>query len=193
GNHTVFVGRDKEVSPNSRRDFLRGKETVTSSLRDSQQCPISAHRPPRYPAIQITVASGYGPARAPESSAPQPPGARPGRPIQYRVRFNPPTLFGPACAGPFLFHEDGRQRTDDGSSEERQRVAVRAPSTVVCRHFRKACAAPSMRPGLLASPACSSTATALTSSAATSAIGTLNVFAAPFQSPSFTQRRTTLW
>src|SRR5262245_14201314 len=38
---------------------------------------------------KTSVASRPGPVRAPDSSAPQPPGARSAGPVEFRVRFNP--------------------------------------------------------------------------------------------------------
>jgi hypothetical protein len=102
-----------------------------------------------------------------------------------------PQCFRPAFAGLFFRTTDDGGQTTDGRSPR-----LSDPSSVLCRPssgFQRtaARAAPSMAPGRSAVPACRITAAA--SALSISAIGTLKLRAVPFQSPSLTQRRTTLW
>lgn len=104
---------------------------------------------------------------------PSPPGFGQAGP-EFRVRFNPPTLFR-AGSAPALFY----------SRQWETRLARRGPQC------SDATAAPSMGPGCSMLPACTRIATPSAPSSANSADGTVKLRAAPLQSPSFTQRRIT--
>jgi len=68
--------------------------TITPNFRQS---PVTLHWD------NAMVASRPGPVRAPDSSAPQPPGARSAGPVEFRVRFNPLMPSGRLNAGPIFF------------------------------------------------------------------------------------------
>ena len=143
------------------------------------------------------VTSATGPVRAPDSSAPQPPGVRTDRCCCF-VYGSIPQCFGAGFA-PALFFAQGAH----GRTKVRRASVAGAPRRRRCRHapnlsdeMRRYCsvavAAPSIAPGTPDLPVCTSTATESASSPLMSAIGRLQVSALPLHVPSLTQRRTTL-
>ena len=149
------------------------------------------------------VTSASGPARAPDSSAPQPPGARPDRsccsvygsiPQCFRAGFVPARFFVRRFSGSLFARR--RHRVRWFAPNECMIVAATAarPSgSAAIDQWSEAIAAPSIAPGVAALPLCRTTATASTPSVFTSAIGMLQVSALPVHTPSFTHLRTTLW
>src|SRR5712692_2621127 len=127
--------------------------------------------------------------RAPDSSAPQPPGVRDrSGPTRSAYAFNPPMRFGPVKTGPFLSGASGTT-TDDGGLRR---------SVILVRHLWSdyliaASVAPKIMRGFSTVPPCTSTAALSTPSPLSVCSGTFHELALPVQSPSLTQRRSTLW
>jgi hypothetical protein len=65
--------------------------TITNSLNPHTKRPKFGQSQVTVPGENTIVASWPGSVRDPDSSAPQPPGARPAGPVEFRVRFNPQT------------------------------------------------------------------------------------------------------
>jgi hypothetical protein len=87
-------------------DFKTGKirpPTITNSLKAPTITPNFRQSPVTLDWDNSTVASRPGPVRAPDSSAPQPPGVRSAGPVEFRVRFNPLMPSGRLNAGPIFF------------------------------------------------------------------------------------------
>jgi len=72
---------------------------ITNSLKAPTITPKFRQPPVTLHWDNGTVASRPGSVRAPDSSAPQPPGARPAGPVEFRVRFNPLMPSGRLDAG----------------------------------------------------------------------------------------------
>ena len=77
-------------------DATNGLETgkiarpaITKTLKAPTITPYFGQSPVTLGWDKASVASRPGPVRVPDSSAPQPPGAQPTGPVEFRVRFNP--------------------------------------------------------------------------------------------------------
>src|SRR5215470_8375846 len=91
----------RNVSKSGRKRHL----PITNSLNAPTITPNFRQSPVTLGWDKASVASRPGPVRAPDSSAPQPPGARSAGPVEFRVRFNPLMPSGRLLAGPiFLSH-----------------------------------------------------------------------------------------
>src|SRR5262245_734513 len=75
---------------------------ITKSLNPPTITPNFGQSPVTLDWDKASVASRPGPVRAPDSSAPQPPGARSAGPVEFRVRFNPLMPSGRFGAGPIF-------------------------------------------------------------------------------------------
>src|SRR5262245_43494849 len=78
---------------------------ITNSLNAPTITPNFRQSPDTLDCDKPIVASRPGPVRAPDSSAPQPPGARSAGPVEFRVRFNPLMPSGRLTAGPIFFQQ----------------------------------------------------------------------------------------
>src|SRR4249919_2058262 len=76
--------------------------TITNSLNPPTITPNFGQSPVTLHWDKADVASRPGPVRAPDSSAPQPPGVRSAGPVEFRVRFNPLMPPGRLIAGPIF-------------------------------------------------------------------------------------------
>jgi len=165
---------------------------LTKSLRRPLKSPYFGQSRVTLRDHNCTVASWPGPVRDPDSSAPQPPGARPAGSVEFRVRFNPQNAFRAGPPALFFSARPLRDAREHGvclwNSNRRQR-GVRNNSD----YCKFSAAAPSIRPGLPSGTDCTSTAMRSMSFSPlrTSDSGTEKVCALPLHSPSFTQRRTT--
>src|SRR5262245_29861720 len=154
---------------------------ITKSLNPPTITPNFGQSPVTLDWDKASVASRPGPVRAPDSSAPQPPGARSAGPVEFRVRFNPLMPSGRFGAGP-IFISTRFNLVGDQFAGAPQQAADDAPS---------------ITPGFDATPLCTTTSSRSMSLSEKSPFGislsgTVKVCVCPFQSPSFTQRRTTL-
>ncbi len=152
----------------------------------------------KLPCDTATVASRPGPARIPDSSAPQPPGVRTDR-ARVCVRFNPQSLW-PALCRPFFRMTGGarsllcepRQRDQscfwDKSGEQRGRSYAQRTLLVRCKVRCKSpvmwlaigsSAAPNTGPGLSRVPFCTMTAAASMWPSSICDSGTLHVESLP--------------
>lgn len=132
-----------------------------------------------------------GPVRVPESSAPQPPGARPDRPSCSAYGSIPPTLSRAGSRRPFVFGDSVPARMRAGISHRRGHGAHDIARRRIQR--REMAAAPSTGPGLALLPACTSTAASSIPPLASSPAEIMKLRVEPAHSPSFNHRRTTLW
>src|SRR5262249_24441465 len=80
--------------------------SITNSLKAPTITPKFRQSPVTLHWDKPSVASRPGPVRAPDSSAPQPPGARSAGPVEFRVRFNPLMPSGRLNAGPIFFCQE---------------------------------------------------------------------------------------
>src|SRR5262245_34638713 len=78
---------------------------ITNSLNAPTITPNFRQSPVTLDWDKASVASRPGPVRAPDSSAPQPPGARSAGPVEFRVRFNPLMPSGRRGAGPIFLRK----------------------------------------------------------------------------------------
>ena len=65
------------------------RRAITKTLNAPTITPYFGQSPVTLGWDKASVASRPGPVRVPDSSAPQPPGAQPTGPVEFRVRFNP--------------------------------------------------------------------------------------------------------
>jgi hypothetical protein len=65
------------------------RRAITKTLKAPTLMPYFGQSPVTLGWDKTSVASRPGPVRVPDSSAPQPPGAQPTGPVEFRVRFNP--------------------------------------------------------------------------------------------------------
>src|SRR6185312_2551324 len=125
--------------------------SVVSTLTKSLGRPLKS---PYFGQSRVTlsddkdiVASWPGPVRDPDSSAPQPPGARPAGSVEFRVRFNPQNAFRagpPALFFVRLVPSGMRANTAYVCGIEPPQRGVRNNSD----YCKFSAAAPSIRPGL---------------------------------------------
>ena len=185
-------GKDFLKATDGSKTGKNNKWAITNSLKAPTITPYFGQSPVTLGWDKATVASRPGPVRAPDSSAPQPPGVHSAGPVEFAYAFNPLMPSGRLNAGPIFF-------------------AVRATSMLavgctlgyaedgIARHFARGRRdAEHQRLGLVATPLCTTTVEPvdvlerIIARLASSASGTLKVSALPLQSPSLTQRRTTL-
>src|SRR5215475_11007401 len=87
---------------------------ITETLIDSSYCPNSAYDVPTCPAICASLPQGPVRHERRIPQPPSPPGSY-GPDLLFRVRFNPPTLLGPALSRPFFMRAfcsvPGRERS----------------------------------------------------------------------------------
>src|SRR5262245_36158909 len=121
------------MGPNSEKTREIARRTFTNSLNPPTITPNFGQPPVTLHWDKASVASRPGPVRAPDSSAPQPPGVRSAGPVEFRVRFNPLMPPGRLEAGPNFF---GAECGDQFDGDEQQPIV----------------AAPSIKPGFLAAP-----------------------------------------
>jgi len=74
------------TDPETRKNV---EKAITNSLKAPTITPNFRQPPVTLDWDKADVASRPGPVRAPDSSAPQPPGVRSAGPVEFRVRFNP--------------------------------------------------------------------------------------------------------
>ena len=153
---------------------------ITNSLKAPTITPNFGQSPVTLHWDNGTVASRPGPVRAPDSSAPQPPGARSAGPVEFRVRFNPLMPSGRLNAGP-IFSELTFQTMV-------QFVAAAAASSSRSAQHQAGLGGNAALHDDIEPVDIFQREVAL----GISFSGTLKLSALPFQSPSFTQRRTTL-
>src|SRR6478736_4147872 len=81
------------------------EKAITNSLKAPTITPNFRQPPVTLDWDKPGVASRPGPVRAPDSSAPQPPGVRSAGPVEFRVRFNPLMPSGRPGVGPIFIVE----------------------------------------------------------------------------------------
>src|SRR6476660_6384296 len=85
------------------KNVQKSERTITNSLNAPTITPNFGQSPVTLDWDNSSVASRPGPVRAPDSSAPQPPGVRSAGPVEFRVRFNPLMPSGRLQPARFLF------------------------------------------------------------------------------------------
>jgi len=82
-------GKHFLMTPDGQKTCEIARRTITKSLNPPTITPNFGQSPVTLHWDKAGVASRPGPVRAPDSSAPQPPGVRSAGPVEFRVRFNP--------------------------------------------------------------------------------------------------------
>src|SRR5215510_11185257 len=129
----AMYGKHFLTTRNGQKTCEIARRTITNSLNSPTITPNFGQSPVTLHWDKAGVASRPGPVRAPDSSAPQPPGVRSAGPVEFRVRFNPLMPPRRLVAGPIFFEADC---ADQFCGEEQQPIV----------------AAPSIKPGFLAAP-----------------------------------------
>jgi hypothetical protein len=99
-------GKDFLKATDGSKTGKNNKWAITNSLKAPTITPNFRQSPVTLGWDKATVASRPGPVRAPDSSAPQPPGVRSAGPVEFRVRFNPLMPSGRLNAGPIFFRAE---------------------------------------------------------------------------------------
>jgi hypothetical protein len=90
------------MAPNGVKTREIARRAITNSLNSPTITPNFGQPLVTLHWDKAVVASRPGPVRAPDSSAPQPPGVRSAGPVEFRVRFNPLMPPGRLVAGPIF-------------------------------------------------------------------------------------------